>query len=407
MSAQIEVTNNGIVVPQASDIKTAIQNVFTSALGTDLSLDDTTPQGSLIDGLTEQKQLDNAQILLFLNQLSPDTATGRYQDALASIYFIKRKDATNSIVTCQCTGVPGTVLLGVSSGTPALAQSTSGDIFQCLVGGTIPASGTISLDFGSVEAGEIPVAANTVNKIYNVVSGWDTVNNSASGIMGENVETRENFAERIKQSLALNATGSLAAVKSKILAVPGVTDVRVDENDTNSTVTKNGISMGPHSIFICEKGATSTAKLAEAIFNSKSAGCDTVGNKTCSFTDSTTGVTYTYNYYTPTVDKVYVKISIASAISSDAEDTIKQALYRNFMGQNDDGFAKVGIGETVYASRFYSAVVNAGVSGLVLNSISISKNGTSWSSSLSYNMNRLPTLDITSTSPSYVSFVVE
>ena len=65
MSGQISVTSAGIQVPQASDIKQAFQNVFTNALGTDLSLDDASPQGVIIDGLTQEKQLDNAQILYF------------------------------------------------------------------------------------------------------------------------------------------------------------------------------------------------------------------------------------------------------------------------------------------------------------------------------------------------------
>lgn len=407
MSGQIEVTPNGIKVPQASEIKESLQEIFTNALGTDLSLDDSTPQGNIIDGIAEQKQLDNAQILYFMNQLNPSFADGKWQDALASIYFIQRKQATNSVVSCICVGLPGTVLNGVSSGNPALAQSINGDIFQCLVGGTIPSSGSITLTFGSVETGPIPVGANTINKIYNVVAGWDSINNSTSGVLGEDVETRENFAARIKQSLALNATGSLAAVKSKVSAVSGVTDVKVEENNEDISKTKFGITLSPHSVYICQKGATDTSELAEAIFNSLSGGCDTNGSNTCSFTDSFTGVTYSYNYYTPTASKVYVKISVASALSSDAQDQIKEVLYKNFNGQNNDGYSKVTIGETVFASRFYSAVINSGVSDLVLNSISISKDGTNWYPSLSYNMNILPELDIESTSPSYVSFVVE
>lgn len=407
MSGNIEVKPTGIEVPQASDIKQAFQDVFTSALGTDLSLDDSTPQGSLIDGLTQQRQLNDAQILMFLNQLNPDTASGMYQDSLANIYFIKRKDATSSIVNCECSGTPGTILNGILSGNPAMVQSAGGDIFQCLTGGTIPSSGTITLPFGSVETGPIPVAANTVNKIYNVVTGWDSVNNSNAGVLGEEVETRENFLARIKQSLALNATGSLAAVKSKVLAVSGVTDVKVEENNEDTSQTKYGITLSPHSVYICQKGATDTAELAEAIFNSLSGGCDTNGTNTCSFTDAFTGVTYSYNYYTPTASNVYVKISIGSAISSEAQDQIKEVLHKNFTGQNNDGYSRVTIGETVFASRFYGAVINSGVSDLVLNSISISKDGTNWHPSLSYNMNILPELDIESTSPSYVSFVVE
>ena len=91
MTAQITVSSTGIKVPEATEIKEAFQQVFVSAFGSDLSLDDSTPQGVLIDGLTEQKQLDNAELLYFFNQLNPNTADGIFQDALASIYFLQRK----------------------------------------------------------------------------------------------------------------------------------------------------------------------------------------------------------------------------------------------------------------------------------------------------------------------------
>ena len=406
MSAQIEVTPNGITVPQASDIKTAIQGVFTNALGSDLSLDDSTPQGNLIDGITEEKQLDNAQILYFLNQMNPETADGKFQDALASIYFLQRKVATNSVVTCTCTGVAGTVLQGVSSGNPALAQSTNGDIFQCLIGGTIPASGSINLQFGAVETGPIPVASNTVNKIYNVVSGWDTINNTTAGTLGVEQESRADFANRIKNSLALNATGSLASVRAKILEVDGVTDVVVEENKSDSSVTKRGITLSPHSAYICENGANDSSELAEAIYNSLSAGCDTNGTNTCSYTDPLTGVSYTFNYYTPTNQNIYIKISTGQAVSAGAKDEIKQALLNDFNGLGNNGDAKITIGETIYASRFYNVVQSLG-QGILLNYIKISTDGSNWYDTLSFNMNILPVLDIESLSPSYVSFVVE
>ena len=193
MTAQITVSSTGVKVPEAEEIKAAIQDVFVHAFGSDLSLDDATPQGVLIDDITEQKQLDNAELLYFFNQLNPNTADGIFQDALASIYFLQRKVATHSIVNCVCTGAAGTVLNGVSSGNPAMAQSSTGDLFQCLGGGTIPASGSITLAFGAVEAGPIPVSSNTVNKIYSAVSGWDGVNNVAAGVIGTAKESRANF----------------------------------------------------------------------------------------------------------------------------------------------------------------------------------------------------------------------
>lgn len=406
MSGQIEVTSQGIRVPQASEIKEAFQQVFINALGTDLSLDDATPQGDIINGLTEEKNLDNAQILYALNQFNPNLAYGKWQDALASIYFIQRKVATHSIVNCVCTGLEGTIINGVSSGNPALAQSINGDIFQCLSGGTIPSSGSITLAFGAVETGPIPVVSNTINRIYNVVSGWDTVNNPVGGTIGTDVESRANFAQRIKNSLAINATGSLSSVLAHVFACDGVTHVKVEENDTDSVVTKGGISLNPHSIYVCEYGATDTDELAEAIYNSKSAGCDTNGPNTCEYFEPATGVTYQYKYYTPITQPIYIKVSTTTALSSATQQIVKNALLSNFNGEDNSGETAITIGTTFYASRFYKAISNIDNNTIILNNIKISTDGTNWEDSLSFNMNILPTLDIVSDDPEYVLFEV-
>lgn len=406
MSGQISVTSEGIKVPQASEIKEALQNVFTGAFGSDLSLDDATPQGVIIDELTQEKQLDNAQILYFLNQLNPKTADGIFQDAIASLYSIKRKVATSSVVNCVCMGVPGTVINGVSSGNPAMAQSATGDLFQCLIGGTIPESGSITLQFASVETGPIPVGANTVNSIFKVVTGWDSVNNTSAGTPGTDVESRADFEERMKKMLSLNATGSLSSVYAHVFNVDGVTDVYVEENDEDTSVTKRGITLGPHSIYVCQNGAEDPSELAEAIYNAKSGGCATNGGNTCTYVEPITGVSFSYRYYTPTDSNVYIKITLAQEISSEAQEDVKKALLNNFNGQNNDGYSRITIGTSVYASRFYSAINSLNNSDIVIQSVKVSSDGTNWGDVLTYNMNILPVLDITSTSPSYIIFEV-
>lgn len=406
MTAQIKVDETGVKAPQASEIKEAIQGVFINAFGTDLSLDDATPQGVLIDGITEQKELDNAELLYFFNQLNPDTADGIFQDALASIYFLQRKVATHSIVNCVCSGLEGTVINGVSSGNPAMAQSVNGDLFQCLTGGTIPATGSITLAFGAVETGPIPVASNTVNKIYSVVSGWDSINNTDAGVIGSDKESRANFSKRIKDSLAINATGSLSSVLAHVAACDGVTHIRVEENDTDSSVIKNGVLLNPHSIYICQYGATNTDELAEAIYNSKSAGCDTNGTNICEYFEPATGVTYQYRYYIPTTENIYIKVSTTTALSSATQEQVKDALLSNFNGEDGSGETAITIGTTFYASRFYKVISSLANNTIVVNTIKISKDGINWEDSLSFNMNILPVLDIDSESPEYVIFEV-
>ena len=405
MSGQIEVNENGIIVPQASEIKSAFQGVFTNALGTDLSLDDATPQGALIDDLTEEKQLDNAQILYFMNQMNPDTAQGVFQDAIGMLYNIQRKPATASIANCICIGVAGTVLNGINTGNPATAQSVNGDIFQCLNTVTIPASGqTAEIPFVCTETGEKPVGANTVNSIYQKVIGWDAVNNPNGGTLGTEVESREAFEERRKQSLALNATGSLSAVKSALLNVDGVTDVFVYENDSDTAISNyRGVTtIKPHSIYTCIQGGTAE-DIGEAIYGSKSAGCDTNGSATATYYNSDVDITFTYNYTIPSAVPVYVQVNLGSAISDGTKAQIMDMLVSDFYGAADNNNLKISIGDTIYASRFNAVITNMGLSGLLLESVKVSKNGTNWYDTVDININELPTLTASGT---YIKFVV-
>lgn len=397
MGANLEITNEGIISPTSSEIKQVIQNIFLNAFGTDLSLDDATPQGALIDGLTQLKQASNSILLYLANQYDPTIASGIFQDALANLYFIKRKEATHSLVTCRCVGIDGTVLNGISDGEPALAQSTNGDIFECVIGGTIgnpdgnnnyQTPGYIDLVFRAVETGEIACGANIVNAIYQPVVGWDTVNNSTSGTVGQEEENRANFEKRRVDSLALQATGSLAAVQAGIANIGGVTDYKVWENVTNNSVTVKGVTLSPHSIWICVNSSVSGSDVAKVIYENKSAGCDTNGSISCTYEDSSTGVLYTYSYDNPTNVNTYVKVTVQAALPSETELAIKQAIWDNFNGV--DGSIAVSIGDDVYASRFFKAL-----SGFDANivQVQVSKSESSgYANYLTYNMNQLPTV---------------
>lgn len=399
MSSHISVTSTGITVPQASEIKETFQNVFVNAFGSDLNLDDSTPQGVIIDDLTEEKMADNAELLYLFNQFNPQTANGVFQDSLASIFGINRKIATHSVVSCECIGLEGTVLNGLSSGNPAMAISVNGDKFECVDGGTIGSTGTITLQFRSVETGEIPCNANTVNGIFGTVIGWDSINNSNSGTVGEEEESQSDFAERIKKSLALNSTGSLSSVYSKVFDLPEVTDLLVWENDTSSTVTVRGVQMSPHSIYVCEKGAdvingdSNTESLAKAIYDSKSAGCATVGSKTCTYTDLTTNVDYTFNYDNPTDTDVYMKVILTTSASLSSQASIVEAIIKDFNGDLKN--SKITIGSSVYASRFLAVVAGLGLADVDLEGLQVSSDGTNYSNVLTFDMNLLPTISET------------
>lgn len=410
MGANLEITDNGIISPDTEEIKTEIQGIFTDAFGTDLSLDDATPQGVLIDDLAQLKQASNSVLLYLANQFNPEVASGIFQDALANLYFIQRREATRSIVTCRCIGVNGTVLNGLPDTNnptriPAKAQSTNGDIFDCITGGiigtpvddgqggiTYTTDGYIDLQFQSEETGPIPCSANTVNAIYQVVPGWDTVNNSASGVPGKEQESRQEFEKRRVESLALNATGSLSAVQAAIANLDGITHYKVWENVTSSPVTVNGVQLDPHSIYVCLSGGNAN-DIAEAIYKNKSAGCATTKRNTyykeCTYTDPLTGVSYTYYYENPEDADVYVKITVQNEIPDSIKLDLATAVWNNF-NNGDSTNNAVSIGDSVYAGRFFLPIsgINAGVI-----QIQVSKSSSSgFVNYLDFDLNELPTL---------------
>lgn len=392
MSANLTINENGITAPQTSEVKQAFQEIFTNAFGSDLSLDDATPQGSLIDDLTRVQQEANSNLMYALNQYNPNTANGVWQDALASLYFIQRKSATRSIVNCECTGVVGTVLNGVASGNPALAQSANGDVFECVTGGTIPASGTITLAFRSQEAGVIPVSANTVNRIYQAVSGWDTITNPSSGTLGTETESREEFEARRKKSVALNATGSLSAVLSALANVDGVEDIKVYENVGDTSQTVRGVTLNAHSIWVCVNSGVSSEEIGKVLHENKSAGADTNGSQSVVYTDPTTGVPYTYKYDNPTDQDIYFQITTAADLPDEVKAQIKQAIVSDFNGLDSSESVGITIGDSIYASRFVKDVT-AYTSNLI--SVKISDDGADWQDVLTFNMNILPTISDT------------
>lgn len=384
----LEFTNSGVAAPSTSEIKKDVQSLFTEAFGEGLSLDDSTPQGYLIDGITNIIAQKNAKMMFLINQFNPSFASGMWQDALGNLYFLQRKSATPTFVQCVCTGLPGTVIPGLnSSGGAAQAQNGDGDIFVCTSSGTIPASGSITLQFQSVELGEIPAPANAVNRIYRQIQGWDTVYNPAAGVLGTNQESRTEYENRRKNSLALYATGSREAVYSRVFNVNNVTDVVVVENDSSEQTTIQGVELERNSIYVIVNGGDNS-EIAEAIRQSKSGGCATNGQIAVMLS----GAYIPLQFDRPQNTNVYVQVTLNKGenIPDDYEALIKSAIVNNFNGA--DGSSAITIGQTIYASRFYCPITALGVNVIA---IKLSVDNDTWQDVLSFNLNQLPVTDAT------------
>jgi uncharacterized phage protein gp47/JayE len=353
-------TPTGLQVPQEAEVLTGVFEDYDEAFGGGLNPALETPQGQLVSSTAAIIAAKNAQFAEFVNQVDPDTADGFMQDAIARIYFLDRIAGAPTVVDCACVGAFGTV---IPPG--AQAQDTSGNIYVCVEGGTIPNAGTITLTFANVNNGPIPCPANTLTRIYRALPGWDTINNPSDGVLGRDVETRAEFEARRQASVALNARGSLQSIFANVFAVPDVIDVYATENVTNATVPigATNFPMLPHSLLVSVVGGDDDA-IADAIWRKKDVGCDMNGNTTVTVVDSE-GYLQPYPEYDITFERpaalpILFDVEIASSPSlpSDIVAQVKAAIIATFTGA--DGGSRVRIGSNLLASKFYPGIINIG-----------------------------------------------
>ncbi|MBB3743921.1 hypothetical protein FHX10_003420 [Rhizobium sp. BK591] len=332
-----------------------INGAFGGALNPALN----TPQGQLAS--SEAAVVDNVnQTFLFLTQqFDPAYAEGRYQDALARIYFIERNPAQPTVVQALCTG-----LEGVSIPVGALAIAEDGNQYMCTEAGTIPATGNITLTFECAVPGPIPCAEGTLNQIYRSIPGWDAITNPADGVLGNNVESRAAFEARRAASVALNSIGSLPSVLGAVLDVENVIDAFVTENDTNAPQTIGGVSLYPNSLYVAVVGGAAE-DVAKAIWSKKAPGCAYNGNTTVTVYDTSEGYVppypaYSVSFEIPDALPILFAVEIVNStlVPADAATQIQNAIISAFAG--GDGGPRAKIGGTLLASRFYAPVAALG-----------------------------------------------
>lgn len=359
-------TDKGFIVPATADILAGVQADINAAFGGNLnfttndgSTTNPTPQGQLAASETAVIDNANAQFLRMTQQVDPAFAEGRMQDAIARIYFIERNPAQPTVVPAVCTGLAGVV---IPPG--ALALAVDGNRYICTSGGTIPVSGSITLQFECLTVGPIPCSAGSLNQIYQAIPGWDSINNPTDGVLGNDVESRAAFEARRAQSVALNSLGGLPSVLGAVLNVPNVIDAYVTENAQNTLQTIGGVSLYPNSIYVAVVGGDSDA-IARAIWSKKSPGCAYNGNTTVQVQDTSPGYvppypTYAVSFEIPTPLPIYfaVNLSTGPQVPADAATQVQNAIVAAFGGE--DGGLRAKIGTKIYASRFYAAVAALG-----------------------------------------------
>lgn len=358
---------NGFVAPdEATEILPAVQNDIDAAFGGGLNPALESPQGQLASSMAACIGNANDTFVRYTQQVDPAYADGRMQDAIARIYFIERKGALPTVVTATLSGLAG---VDVPSG--SLAIASDGNLYASTADATIPVSGTVDVQFACNVPGPVDCAAGTLTQIYQSIPGWDSITNSADGVLGRDTETRTEFERRRAQSVAQNALGSLAAVQGAVLSVDGVLDAYATENDTDSPLSVGGVTLQPNSLYVAVSGGAAQ-DVAHSIWSRKAPGCSYNGDTLVSVVDNSPGYnppypTYSVAFQTAKPTPILFAVSLANSalVPANVATLVQNAIIAAFAGE--DGGPRARIGGTIYASRYYSPIAMLGAWAQIVN----------------------------------------
>ena len=155
----IQWTAQGVVLPTEAAILAGVQSDIDTAFGGGVNPGLSTPQGQIASSDTAIIADKNSAIAYVVNQLDPQYAEGRFQDAIGRYYFMTRKAANSTVVIATIGGLPGTYIpAGV------LALDTNQNVYQLLGSVTIGSEGTIPAEFANVATGPIACAAGALSQ---------------------------------------------------------------------------------------------------------------------------------------------------------------------------------------------------------------------------------------------------
>ena len=389
----VTITENGLLVPDVSDILAGRLTDMTTALGGGASQSLSSPQGQLAQSDTEIIAQTDDKLLCLFNQINPDYSSGRFQDGIGRIYFMDRISAQGTVVTAQCIGKVSTIIPAGSS-----AIDASGYIYQSINEAIIPSTGTIDIQFVNTTTGPIPCASGALNQIYRAVSGWDSITNASPGVVGIDVESRIAFETRRKQSVARNSRNQDASVLSALLATSGVLDAYVWSNRTASAVNKGttNFSVLAHSIYICVYGGADS-DVAEAIFSTYNPGANLNGGTTYTIYDDVNYLppypAYEMQWQKATPTRVYFNVELDSSLNppSDITSQVKNMIANVFNG-GYEGIGKARIGSTINAGKYYAPVISISPDTVGILSLEVSLDGTTFGPATTMGIDQVPTI---------------
>jgi uncharacterized phage protein gp47/JayE len=368
------IVNEGIIIPDTATTRTEIEAEYRAALGEDLPLDPSTPQGVLITMETESRDAVARVSAEVANQINPDISGGVWLDAIWNFLGGKRKPAERSILNdVELAGIPGTPIpLG------SLASVTAtGDLFRTTSAVTLDMNGEAVVSFEAVEPGAIAVAAHGLDVVASSVLGWETVDNPTIAQVGRPAESDIASRRRRRRTLALQGVSVPEAIQSAVWDLPGVRSMSFYENITDAPITFEGVNLVAHSIYACVDGGNDD-DIAMALLENKTLGAAWNG-ASHPVTEPTSGQVYDVKFDRPTELTLFVRVTARKNPLALAQ-VIPAALMQYADGELE-GDSGLDVGKDISPFEL-AAAINQVYPTIFVQLVETSFDGSTWSSAV-------------------------
>lgn len=326
------ITDKGLIQPDTSELIKNVNAWWSEITGSTQTVDSSSIEGRIIDAETKARLMTLTACSSIVNVINPDFSYGMYLDALGGFIGVNRKPSFNSMIQCVMKGKIGTVV-------PKGCQITDENHKHIWV---LTAETKINHDgatatFVCNDKGAIYAGIGDINTIVTVIDGWETVSSVAVATLGQDSEDDVHFRYSLRLGLGSNSINNSFSVVSSINAVKGVQKVTFYENYTSNAVDYHGVTVNPHSLYVCVDGGADN-EIAEA-YQVKSGGCGYSASASATpvnWTDPVSGQLIPVLFDRPKTKAIKVKLTIKAVDSLGITDVLKQSIIEYSL-QNDTG----------------------------------------------------------------------
>lgn len=361
------IDSTGYVAYRLSELLGFVRAEAISVFGTEINLSASSKFGQLLGVFAGELAMVSEQTQAVYDAYSLNNAQGQFLDNIAMIMGYQRKNQTKSIVFVSCTG-SGTAAIPIAS----IIRNTSNEEFVSTAAGIV---GGDAIPFEAVEYGDVDVSAGALDsgagaQIITPIVGWTSIDND-DGFHGRGEETDAELRIRVQTRGAVTGVTTLDGMFTSLTnALTSASYVTVMENVTDA-VDVYGIP--PNSVAVCvHPPGVNSQTIAQAIFNTKSAGIEAWGSTSDTAVDLQ-GRDHTIGFSYSSEVEVYAEISVTPLSGYSGDAFVREAV--------QTWVNALALGEDIYPAQLLCHLKSV-VDGAIVYGVETKLSGGSYSAEL-------------------------